>query len=381
MKKLLLLVSMICATFAMSAQEEKAPINQELSQELSAIQTAMSLAKLGYDTYSPTALVEAARILAVTEYYETELEKETSAVVEVEEKDNALSFNPTKFLADAKEMAGKDKTLLALIKNTEKIVERAKQGNVKLIEIQRSRGYAYRNAFLISEMEDAIKAVKEADKNVIVMVDNCYGEFTDIKEPTEIGADICVGSLIKNLGGGIAPNGAYIAGKKDLVELCGERLTLPGEGKEVGPSLGINKSIIQGLYMAPSAVASSLKTVILTSLILEKLGNNVSPKYNEKRADIVETIIFNDPEKLIKFTEGIQLGSAIDAHVSPVPSDMPGYTEQVIMASGSFTQGSSIEISCDGPLREPFIAYLQGSLTYEYGKLAILSGINNLLKD
>jgi len=265
--------------------------------------------------------------------------------------------------------------------NYELIEKTLIEKEIKLIEIQRSRGYSKRESLIIEKIEKVIKLIKKVSPNTIIMVDNCYCEFVEPSSPCEVGADICVGSLIKNLGGGIAPNGAYIAGKKDLVELCGERLTLPGEGKEVGPSLGINKSIIQGLYMAPSAVASSLKTVILTSLILEKLGFNVSPKYNEKRADIVETIIFNDPEKLIKFTEGIQLGSAIDAHVSPVPSDMPGYTEQVIMASGSFTQGSSIEISCDGPLREPFIAYLQGSLTYEYGKLAILSGINNLLKD
>ena len=213
----------------------------------------------------------------------------------------------------------------------------------------------------------------------IVMVDNCYCEFVETTSPCDVGADLIVGSLIKNLGGGIAPNGAYIAGKKDLVELCAERLTLPGEGKEVGPSLGINKQILQGLYMAPSAVSSSLKVSILTSYILEKLGYNVSPKYSDKRADIVQTIVFKDALKLIKFTQGIQFGSAIDAHVSPIPVDMPGYSDKVIMASGSFTQGSSIELSCDGPLREPFIAYMQGSLTYEYGKLGIISAINNLL--
>jgi len=189
-----------------------------------------------------------------------------------------------------------------------------------------------------------------------------------------------VGSLIKNPGGFIAPNGAYITGRKDLVNLCGERLTLPGEGVEVGPSLGINKSILQGIYLAPSVVASSLKVAVLTSKVLEKLGFDVEPKYNDNRVDIVQNIIFNDPDKLIKYVQGIQMGSAIDASALPEPSDMPGYDDKIIMASGSFTQGSSIEISCDGPLRSPYIAYQQGSVTYEYGKLALLNAVNNLNK-
>jgi len=255
-----------------------------------------------------------------------------------------------------------------------------KEKNIKVIEIQRSRGYSKRESITIDKLEKVIKLIKSINPNIIIMVDNCYCEFVETTSPCEVGADIIVGSLIKNLGGGIAPNGAYIAGKKDLVDLCAERLTLPGEGKEVGPSLGINKQILQGLYMAPSVVQSSLKTAILTSLVLEKIGFNVSPKYNEARADIVQTIIFEDQNKLIKWTEGIQYGSAIDAHVSPIPTDMPGYSDQVIMASGSFTQGSSIELSCDGPLRAPYIAYMQGSLTYEYGKLGIISALNNLLK-
>ena len=198
--------------------------------------------------------------------------------------------------------------------------------------------------------------------------------------PTEIGADIVVGSLIKNLGGGIAENGAYIVGKKEYIELCAERLTLPGEGKEVGPSLGANKLFLKGIYMAPSVVAASLKTAILTSFVLEKLGYDVEPKYNDPRCDIVQNIIFNKKELLIKFTEGIQMGSAIDAHVLPIPVDMPGYDDQVIMASGSFTQGSSIELSCDGPIREPYIAYMQGSLTYEYGKLGLEMALKHLLE-
>lgn len=259
----------------------------------------------------------------------------------------------------------------------EKIEERVKKGNIKLIEIQRSKGYSTRESLCIDKLEKVIKLIKSIDKNIIIMIDNCYCEFVERVTPLEVGADVIVGSLIKNLGGGIAPNGAYIAGRKDLVELASERLTSPGQGKEVGPTLGINKSILQGLYMAPSVVANSIKTAIFASCMLEKLGYKVSPRYNEKRADIVQNIEFGNPEKLIKYCQGIQMGSAIDAHSIPEPWDMPGYNDQVIMASGSFTQGSSIEISCDGPIRAPYIAYMQGSLTYEYGKIAVLTAINN----
>lgn len=260
----------------------------------------------------------------------------------------------------------------------EKIQEYLKNNKVKVIEIQRSRGYSTRKSITIEELEEVIKKIREIDKEVIIMVDNCYCEFVDTKEPIEVGADIAVGSLIKNLGGGIAPNGAYIVGRKDLIKLASERLTLPGEGKEVGPTLGINKSFLQGIYMAPSVVKNSLKTVVLASQVLEDLGYNVEPKANDDRADIVEMITFNDSDKLIKFVQGIQKGSAIDAHVLPVPSDMPGYDDKIIMASGSFTQGSSIELSCDGPIRPPYIAYLQGSLTYEYGKIGLIKAIENL---
>ena len=211
------------------------------------------------------------------------------------------------------------------------------------------------------------------------MVDNCYCEMISSKEPTEVGADIMVGSLIKNLGGGIAPNGAYIAGKHEFVELCAERLTLPGEGREVGPSLGINKQLLQGIYLAPTVVASATKTAILVSKVLEELGYEVEPKYNDERVDIVQNIIFRDREKLIEFTRGIQQASAIDSNALVEPSDMPGYADQVIMASGSFTQGSSIELSCDGPLREPYIAYFQGSLTYDYGKLGLMKAIERII--
>ena len=212
------------------------------------------------------------------------------------------------------------------------------------------------------------------------MIDNCYCEFVNTKEPIEIGADIAVGSLIKNLGAGIAPNGAYVVGRKDLIELVSERLNLPGEGKEVGPTLGINKLILQGLYMAPSVVSASLKTAVLTSKVMNELGYDVEPKYNEERADIVQSIIFHNKEDLIKYVEGIQLGSAVDSNAIPIPVDMPGYDDQVIMASGSFTQGSSIELSCDGPIREPFIAYQQGGLTYEYGKLGLQCAVNRILE-
>ena len=211
------------------------------------------------------------------------------------------------------------------------------------------------------------------------MIDNCYCEFVNKVEPIEIGADLCVGSLIKNLGAGITPNGAYIVGKKELIKLCAERLNLAGEGKEVGPSLGMNKEFLKGIYFAPSVVASALKTAIFTSAMLEHLGYEVEPKYNEKRADIVQNIIFHNPNDLIKYCQGIQIGSPIDSTSLPIPDDMPGYDDKVIMASGSFTQGSSIELSCDGPLREPYIAYQQGALTYEYGKIGVLKAIEQLL--
>lgn len=260
----------------------------------------------------------------------------------------------------------------------EKIEERLKQGKVKLIEIQRSKGYSTRKSIDLEKLEKVIQYIRKLDKEVIIMIDNCYCEFVNKKEPIEIGADVIVGSLIKNLGGGIAPNGAYIAGRADLVNLAAERLTCPGEGKEVGPSLGITKSFLQGLFMAPSVVASSLKTAVFASKILEDLGYDVEPRYNDTRADIVQNIIFRDPDKLIKYCQGIQMGSPVDSDSVPEPWDMPGYTDKVIMAAGAFTQGSSIELSCDGPIRDPYIAYMQGGLTYEYGKLGVLKAIQNM---
>lgn len=263
--------------------------------------------------------------------------------------------------------------------DTDKILERVSRNDIKLIEIQRSRGYAKRRSINIDKIESIIKEIRKVNKDVIIMVDNCYGEFVEEKEPIEAGADIMVGSLIKNLGGGLASNGAYIAGRKDLVELCAERLTSPGQGKEVGPSLGANKSFLQGIYMAPITVASALKTAVFTAKMMEKLGYKAVPMSNEKRADIVQTIEFGNPEDLIKYCQGIQMGSAIDSNSIPEPWDMPGYTDKVIMAAGAFTMGSSIELSCDAPIREPYIAFQQGGLTYEYGKLGVLKAIQNML--
>ena len=258
------------------------------------------------------------------------------------------------------------------------IEKRLKQDKVKLIEIQRSKGYSTRRSIKLGDLEKVIKYIRKFDNDVIIMIDNCYCEFVNKIEPIEIGADVIVGSLIKNLGGGIAPNGAYIAGRKDLVDLAAERLTAPGEGKEVGPSLGITKSILQGLFMAPSVVASSVKTAVFASRMLEKLGYNVEPRYDDERADIVQNINFNDENKLIKYCQGIQMGSPIDSNSIPEPWDMPGYTDKVIMAAGAFTQGSSIELSCDGPIRPPYTAFMQGGLTYEYGKLGVLKAIQNM---
>ncbi len=257
--------------------------------------------------------------------------------------------------------------------DTEKIMQRLAKKDVKLVEIQRSIGYSTRKSITIEKVEEMIKQIRKVNTEVIIMVDNCYCEFVTEKEPIEVGADIAVGSLIKNLGAGIATSGAYVVGKKDLIALVAERLT--GLGKEIGPSLGQNTNYLKGLFFAPSVVASALKTMIFASRMLEKLGYNTSPKYDEPRADIVQNIIFHDREKLIKFCQGIQSGSPMDSFVTPIPSPMAGYTDQVIMAAGTFVDGATIELSCDAPLREPYIAYMQGGLTYPYGKLGVLKAI------
>ena len=265
----------------------------------------------------------------------------------------------------------------------ERIQERLSntKSKIKLIEIQRSRGYSLRESISLEKIEKVIKAIREVDSSVIIMIDNCYGELTNKIEPSDLGADILVGSLIKNLGGGIAPNGAYVVGKHDLIELVAERLTLPGEGREVGPSLGMNKKILQGLFMAPSVVSSSLKTAILTAKVMENLGYKVSPKSTDIRTDIVQTIEFGNSKDLINYVQGIQIGSPIDSSSLPIPDDMPGYYDQVIMAAGAFVQGSSIELSCDAPLREPYVAFQQGGLTYEYGKLGLMKAVERILEE
>ena len=262
----------------------------------------------------------------------------------------------------------------------EKIKARLEKQDVKLVEIQKSRGYSTRKSLTIEKIENVISEIRKVNKDVIIMVDNCYGEFVEEKEPIEVGADIAVGSLMKNLGAGIATSGAYIVGRKDLIELCAERLTSPGIGKEIGPSLNQNPLLLKGLFFAPTVVRSSLKTAIFASRCLEKLGYQVEPKYNEKRGDIVQTLRLGTEENLVKFCQGIQKGSPIDSNVLPYPGDMGGYEDKVIMAAGTFTQGSTIELSCDGPIREPYIAYMQGGLTYEYGKLGILKAIHYMQK-
>lgn len=263
--------------------------------------------------------------------------------------------------------------------NIEEIRKKLEAKEYKLIAIQRSRGYSSRASLNVDKIGKVIKYIKELSPNSIIMVDNCYGEFVEANEPTHVGADLIVGSLIKNLGGGLAPNGGYIAGKKNLIEQISQRLTAPGLGKEVGATLGINKSILQGLFMAPHVVAGSMKIATFAAKMLEELGYVTYPKWNENKTDIVLAIVFNNEEKLIKFCQGIQAASPIDSHVIPEPWAMPGYGDKVIMASGAFTSGSSIEISCDGPIRPPYIAFLQGGLTYESGKFAVLKAITNII--
>lgn len=262
--------------------------------------------------------------------------------------------------------------------NIEKIKERLSKKDIKLVEIQRSRGYSTRKSLSIDKIGKVIKEIRTVNKEVIIMVDNCYGEFVEDREPIEIGADIAVGSLMKNLGAGIANTGAYIVGKADLIELCAERFIAPGVGKEIGPSLNQNPLLLKGLFFAPSVVASSIKSMVFASRILEKLGYEVEPKYDELRTDIVQTVALGEEEKLIKFCQGIQKGSPIESNVLPYPGPMAGYPNDVIMAAGTFTQGSTIELSCDGPIRAPYIAYMQGGLTYQYGKLGILKAIEYL---
>lgn len=250
--------------------------------------------------------------------------------------------------------------------------------NVNLVYIQRSRGYSLRDSINIEKIEKVIKLIKDINKEIIIFVDNCYTEFVENKFPTEVGADIIVGSLIKNLGGGISTNGAYVAGKKDLIKLISERLYLPGEGKEVGPSINANRMFLIGLYLAPSVVASSLKSSILFSKVFEELGYLVNPKFNEKRSDIVEVIYLKNEENLINFCKTLQQSGPINSEVTPIPGDMPGYNNKIIMASPSFTTGSSIELSADAPLKDPYALFVQGGLSYSYAKLTLINILSNM---
>ena len=248
---------------------------------------------------------------------------------------------------------------------------------VKLVHIQRSIGYGNRNTISIKQIEDVVKFIRKINEKIIIFVDNCYCEFCSLKEPTEVGADVVVGSLIKNLGAGIANNGAYVVGNKDLIQLVSERLTVPGQGKEVGPSLGQNRTFLLGLYLAPKTIVSALKVKALTNLMCKKCHIDT---VNSNLDDIVLGILFRDKDKLIGYTKSIQNSSAIDSEFTPCPTEMPGYDNDIIMASGSFVDGSSIELSCDAPIREPYILYQQGSLTYEYGKLAVRCAFNKLIE-
>lgn len=259
------------------------------------------------------------------------------------------------------------------------IIERLKENNVKLVEIQRSRGYSHRLSLTMDKIERVIKKIKEVNKDVIIMVDNCYGELVEKIEPGHVGADVVVGSLMKNLGGGIAPTGGYVAGNKELIYMVSERLTAPGIGKDLGANFNLNNTFFKGIFMAPNAVKNALKTAIFTSYMLEELGyKNVSPRYNEKRTDIIQTLELGTEENLVNFTQGIQSTSPIDSFVKVLPAPMPGYPFDEVMAAGSFTQGSTIELSADAPVIEPYTLYMQGGLTLEYGKLSILLALTNM---
>ncbi len=257
-------------------------------------------------------------------------------------------------------------------------ISKSIKSNTKMILIQRSRGYSLRNALTIDEIAALIKHIKNIRKDIIVLVDNCYGEFVDIKEPVEVGADLCAGSLIKNIGGGIAPTGGYVVGKKDLIQQCAYRLTAPGLGKDCGPSISTNRLVLQGLFIAPLVVGEALKGAVFTSSFLKKAGFEVYPKYDDARGDIVTSAVLGDREKLINFCRGLQRVGPVDSKLIPEPWDMPGYDHQVIMAGGSFIQGSSIELSVDGPLREPYAAYIQGGTNFLHVKLGMIMALQEL---
>lgn len=254
----------------------------------------------------------------------------------------------------------------------DKIAVEAAENNVKMVYIQRSRGYSLRHSISVDEIKKVCEIVHGINKDIVVAVDNCYGEFTEIYEPTQVGADIMAGSLIKNAGGGIAPSGGYIAGRADLVELCSYRMTVPGLGREVGATLGQNKSIYFGLFNAPVVVKEALKTAVFAAALFEEFGFKVTPHSDEIRHDIIQAICLENEDRLIAFCQGLQKGAPVDSYVTPEPWDMPGYDSKVIMAAGAFTEGSSIELSADAPLREPFAVWMQGGLNFYTGKLGVM---------
>lgn len=261
------------------------------------------------------------------------------------------------------------------------MAEAVRQPGAKAILIQRSRGYSTRESLSVDEIGEMCRTVKEANPGILVIVDNCYGEFVETQEPTQVGADLCVGSLIKNPGGGLAPTGGYLAGRRDLVTAAAMRLTAPGIGRECGSTLGNNRLLYQGLFLAPHTVAQALKTAVFGAKIMSLLGYRVDPTPEGVRRDIIQMIHLEDPERVKCFCRGIQKGAPVDSYVTPEPWDMPGYDSPVIMAAGAFIQGASIELSCDAPMREPYTVYLQGGLTYESGKAGILLAVDELLKD
>ena len=261
------------------------------------------------------------------------------------------------------------------------ITEACKNPNVTAVLIQRSRGYASRKALTVDEIGQMIRTVREVRPDIHVMVDNCYGEFTDIREPGHVGADLMAGSLIKNPGGGVAPTGGYVAGREELVARAAVRLTTPGIGGECGASLGNNRLLFQGLFVAPHVVAQSLKTSVFCAAMMEELGIDSFPGVDEPRSDIIQTVRLGSEDRMKRFCRGIQKGAPVDSYVTPEPWAMPGYDDPVIMAAGAFIQGSSIELSADGPIREPYNIYVQGGITYESGKLGILYAVEELLKD
>ncbi|MBQ8303938.1 MAG: methionine gamma-lyase family protein [Clostridia bacterium] len=261
----------------------------------------------------------------------------------------------------------------------EGIKSRLKQDKYKMVYIQRSRGYSLRPSLKIADIKEICDTVRSIDSDCYIMVDNCYGEFTEKKEPTQVGADIIAGSLIKNAGGGIAPSGGYIAGRADLIEKCAYRMTCPGVGREVGASLGHNRELYMGLFSAPHVTGEAMKTAVYTAALFEELGFKVTPTSDEERGDIIQTVVLGSAEGLVAFCKGMQSGAPVDSFVSPEPWDMPGYDDPVIMAAGAFTNGASVELSADGPLREPFAAWMQGGINFHSAKMGVLLAANSML--